>query len=111
MRPAAGSPEMAAVKALPLPMGGTEPGPESALRKTDESSKGPGGARFAYLEEPNQLPNEKGLGQADETPGAWRAWVHQNKTKELGAQKRFWSKRKAGRKKEEIAAIFINIGN
>ena len=69
MRPAAGSSEMAAVKALPLPMGGTEPGPESALRKTDESSKGPGGSRFVYLTEPNLIPRENDSARLTRIPG------------------------------------------
>jgi len=70
MRPAAGSPEApAAVMGLPLPMGGTEPGPESALRKTDESSKGPGGSRFVYLKEPNLVPREKDSARLTRVPG------------------------------------------
>ena len=69
MRPAAGSPEMAAAAALPLPMGGTEPGPESALRKTNELSTGPGGGRFLYLTEPNLVPNEKDFAKLTRVPG------------------------------------------
>ena len=80
MRPAGGSSAMAAVKALPLPMGGTEPGPESALRKTDESSKGPGGSRFVYLTEPNLIPKEEGLRTADKAPRARGAAVYPAET-------------------------------
>ena len=69
MRPAAGSSQMTAVTALPLPMGGTEPGPESSLPKTDESSKGPGGGRTAVLPEPNLVPNEKDSARLTRIPG------------------------------------------
>jgi hypothetical protein len=55
---AASSPS-AAVMELPLPMGGTEPGPEGASLKTDGSSRGPGGWQFVYLTEPSLLPLEE----------------------------------------------------
>jgi hypothetical protein len=44
---------------LSLPMGGTATGPEGAQRRTDESSTGPGGWRFFYLEEKNLVPMDK----------------------------------------------------
>ena len=69
MRPVSGSEAPAAVMALPLPMGGTEPGPEAALRKTEESSKGPGGSRFVYLKEPNLVPSEKASARLTRIPG------------------------------------------
>jgi hypothetical protein len=43
---------------LPLPMGGNEQGPGVALNKRDVSDRGPGGARFVYLEENNLVPRE-----------------------------------------------------
>ncbi|MBP1659364.1 MAG: Repeat domain in Vibrio, Colwellia, Bradyrhizobium and Shewanella, partial [Candidatus Aminicenantes bacterium] len=70
MRPAAGAPEaMAEVMGLPLPMGGTEPGPDASLRKTDESRTGPGGSRFVYLTEPNLVPSEKNGARLTRIPG------------------------------------------
>ena len=69
MRPASGSSEIAGVMALPMPMGGMETGPGGALRKTDESSKGPGGSRFVYMTEPNLVPREKGTARLTRVPG------------------------------------------
>jgi hypothetical protein len=67
MRPVSGS--SASLMELPLPMGGTEPGPEGAALKTDESSKGPGGWRFVYLEELNLMPKEAPSAKLTRIPG------------------------------------------
>lgn len=69
MRPASGSSKLASVMALSLPMGGTELGPEVALRKTDESSTGPGGSRFVYLTQPNLVPSNKDSTRRTRVPG------------------------------------------
>jgi M6 family metalloprotease-like protein len=67
MRPESGpSP---AVRELPLPWGGTEPGPEDAVRTTDESSEGPGGRRFAYRKERNLVPREAPAAKITWVPG------------------------------------------
>ena len=68
MRPVE-SPAPEAALALSLPMGGTEPGPEAAVRKTDESSKGPGGWRFVYLKEKNLVPTEEPTARLRRIPG------------------------------------------
>ena len=78
MRPApAGAPAAAAEAplALTLPMGGDEPGPEGARGFRDESDRGPGGARFVYLEEKDQVPIEKrkGPAAAQRVPGPGEA--------------------------------------
>jgi Leucine-rich repeat (LRR) protein len=62
MRPApVGAPAAAEAEplALTLPVGGDEPGPEAVREFRDESDRGPGGARFVYLEEKNLVPGEK----------------------------------------------------
>jgi hypothetical protein len=48
------------VQELPLPMGGNADGPRTASLKRDLSDRGPGGARFVYLEDVNLDPKEKG---------------------------------------------------
>jgi Leucine-rich repeat (LRR) protein len=71
MRPApAGAPAAAAEEplALTLPMGGDEPGPEGARGFRDESDRGPGGTRFVYLEDKNQVPVERRKGGAAALP-------------------------------------------
>jgi hypothetical protein len=70
MRPAA-TPAAAVQSAveLTLPMGGTEPGPEGAVRRRDDSSRGPGGRSFVFTEERNQVPEEKTTGRVVRRPG------------------------------------------
>jgi Leucine-rich repeat (LRR) protein len=68
MRPV-GSPAPEVALALSMPMGGTEPGPEAAVRKMDESSKGPGGWRFVWLQEKNLVPTEEPTARLTRTPG------------------------------------------
>jgi hypothetical protein len=71
MRPMSGS--SASVMELPLPMGGTELGPEGAALKTDESSKGPGGWRFVYFTEPKLMPKEAPSAKLKRVPGPGNA--------------------------------------
>jgi hypothetical protein len=54
---------------LPLPMGGMEEGPGIALSKKDLSDRGPGGARFVYLEDLNIEPREEGSARLSRIPG------------------------------------------
>jgi hypothetical protein len=54
---------------LSLPMGGTATGPEGAQKRTDESSMGPGGWRFVYLEEKNLVPMDKPTDRLARIPG------------------------------------------
>ena len=80
MRPVSGSPEPAAEMELPLPMGGTEPGPEAAVKKRDESSTGPSGSRFVYIEDLNLIPKESTSVQLKRIPGPGEAgfiWIEQ----------------------------------
>ena len=72
-----------AVEELPLPMGGTAEGPETAATITDLSDDGPGGLRFVYLEEKGLEPKEaKGEGMS-RIPGPGEqgfVWVEQKNT-------------------------------
>ena len=69
MRPIGGSPEPRATLELPQPMGGSEPGPEAAVRKTDESIAGPGGKRFVYMRQKNLKPQEESKAKPARIPG------------------------------------------
>ena len=69
MRPVSEPEAQAQDLGLPLPMGGTESGPEGARLKTDESSQGPGGRRFVYLTEPNIRPNDAPSARLNRIPG------------------------------------------
>ena len=67
MRPASG-PSLAAVE-LRLPMGGTEPGPEGAVMKADESSQGPGGRAFVFTRHKNLKPQQARSARLKRVPG------------------------------------------
>jgi hypothetical protein len=54
---------------LPLPMGGEAEGPVLSSKKLDFSNRGPGGSRFVYLEDPNQIPAEHGAARSLRLPG------------------------------------------
>jgi hypothetical protein len=68
---------------LPLPMGGDEQGPGIALNKRDISDRGPGGARFVYLEEKNLDPIEARAAELARIPGPGEpgfVWKEQRST-------------------------------
>ena len=69
MRPVSEPEAQAQDFGLPLPMGGTAVGPDSALKRTDESASGPGGRRFIYLTEPNLRPKEEPSARLSRIPG------------------------------------------
>jgi hypothetical protein len=54
---------------LPLPMGGNAEGPGVSLKRRDLSDRGPGGARFVYLEDINPEPKEEESVQMVQIPG------------------------------------------
>jgi hypothetical protein len=54
---------------LPLPMGGIEEGPEIAMTKRDLSDRGPGGARFIYIEDLHLDPDEDPAAALTRIPG------------------------------------------
>jgi hypothetical protein len=65
---------------LPLPMGGNEEGPGFSLNKRDLSDRGPGGARFVFLEDINLDPKEEESARLTRIPGPGEAgakWVEQ----------------------------------
>ena len=61
-------------------MGGSEEGPGLSLDKQDLSDRGPGGARFVYLEDINLEPKEEESARLTRVPGPGEAgakWVEQ----------------------------------
>ena len=61
-------------------MGGLEEGPGISLKKQDLSDRGPGGARFIYLEDINLEPREDESARLIRVPGPGEAgvrWVEQ----------------------------------
>jgi hypothetical protein len=58
---------------FPLPMGGTEEGPGVSLNGRDLSDRGPGGARFVYLEDINLEPKEEESARLSRVPGPGEA--------------------------------------
>jgi hypothetical protein len=54
---------------LLMPFGGNAEGPEAASQKRDLSDRGPGGARFVYLEELDLEPREGEPARLIRVPG------------------------------------------
>ena len=69
MRPVSEPEAQAQDLGLPLPMGGTAAGPDSALKRIDESASGPGGFRFVYITEKDLTPQEKSSARLMRIPG------------------------------------------
>jgi len=62
-------PDQQELKELPFPAGGTEEGPGVAGVRKDLSDKGPGGARFIFLEDINLEPVEDPSARLTRVPG------------------------------------------
>jgi Leucine-rich repeat (LRR) protein len=58
---------------LLMPLGGNAEGPEAASQKRDLSDRGPGGARFVYLEDINLEPKEDHSARLARVPGPGEA--------------------------------------
>ena len=81
--PASALSDWRSVIVLPLPMGGEAEGPGIARAIRDFSDRGPGGARFVYLEETNLVPSERESAFLTRVPGPGEAgfvWVEQKNT-------------------------------
>ena len=83
-------------------MGGYEEGPEAARTKRDISDRGPGGARFVYIEDINLEPREDGSVRQLRVPGPGEpgfVWVEQ---KNIFPEEAACEKRGASVKRENI---------
>ena len=84
---------------LPLPMGGFEEGPGISLKMQDLSDRGPGGARFIYLEDLNLEPREEKPARLTCVPGPGEPgamWAEQANL--VPAERPKKAERKAGKK-------------
>ena len=95
----------ASLMSLPLPMGGMAPGPESAPRKMDKSSVGPGGGRFVYLKEPNLVPGEKDANKLTRIPGPGEPGFMCAEQDNLFPQERVRSDKEAGKNARPIKKV------
>jgi len=83
-------------------MGGEAEGPALASKKQDFSDRGPGGARFVYLEDISLEPKEEGTALLTRAPGPGEAgfnWQEQKNTIPGEGEKP--SRQKTDRKKEK----------
>jgi hypothetical protein len=82
-------------------MGGTEPGPEGAVIKADESTQGPGGRRFNYRNEKNLVPKGKPSSRLSRIAGPGEAGFASTRQKNTMPQREAKDTEKKVQKKPE----------